>query len=57
MMDQETTQSPPPAFRFLNSDEFAALTQDERIQYLRDALEAIKIGVPLDDMPTTGEQL
>ena len=38
-------------FRFLKHEEFAALTQEERIKYLQSALEAIKGGHPLDDLP------
>ena len=43
---------PGARFRFLRHDEFAALSQEERNRYLRLALEAIKNGHPLDDLPT-----
>lgn len=39
-------------FRFLSHEEFAALSQEERAKYLRLALEAIRGGHPLDDLPS-----
>ena len=41
-----------PPFRFLSHPEFAALSQDERIKYLQQAIEAVKSGIPFENMPT-----
>jgi len=51
-MDDKPTKRAEAPFRFLRPSEFAALTQDERIRYLQQAIEAVKSGRPLDDMPT-----
>jgi hypothetical protein len=51
-MSEKKKDEPKRAlFRFLTQKEFAALTTDERIKYLERALEAIKGGHPLDDLP------
>ena len=41
--------SPPreAPFRFLDLDEFNAMTREKRIEYIRSALAAIKSGRPL----------
>lgn len=44
------------AFRFLKHEEFAALSREERNRYLQRALEAIRSGHPLDDLPTKDPQ-
>jgi hypothetical protein len=38
-------------FRFLTHEELAALPRAEQIKYVALALEAIRSGHPLDDMP------
>jgi len=44
-----------PPFRFLKPEEYEALTQDERAQYLKDALKALKAGRPFD-IPSSSER-
>jgi hypothetical protein len=41
----------PPHFRFLDSKEFVALSAGDRTLYLKQAVEAIKSGAPLDELP------
>jgi hypothetical protein len=55
MMEKESNKK-PPAFRFLRPREFAALTQAEKAKYLSQAIDAVRGGAPLDDMPDKGEQ-
>ena len=38
-------------FRFLSREEFATLSMFERARYLQRAIEAIREGHPLDDLP------
>ena len=49
MKDNELTAKKP--FRFLRPHEFAALTQEEKAKYLQQAIDAVKRGDPLDDLP------
>ena len=42
-------------FRFLKPEEYEALSQDERAEYLKDALKALKAGRPFD-IPSGGER-
>jgi hypothetical protein len=51
MSEKKKEESGAAAFRFLSQKEFAALTTQERIKYLELALEAIKSGHPLDQLP------
>jgi hypothetical protein len=47
----EKEQPPPVPFRFLNHEEFGALSQAERIKYLQLAIEAVKSGAPMQTTP------
>jgi hypothetical protein len=49
-------EKPTEPFRFLTHEEFAALSQDERIKYLKQAIDALKAGRPLDDRAPPDEQ-
>ena len=49
-MEKEQTQ--PVRFRFLNNEEFAGLSQSERISYLELAMDALRGGNPLEIPPT-----
>jgi len=46
MVAGKVPKSDPP-FRFLRPEEFAALTQQERIDYLKQAIQAVTTGRPL----------
>lgn len=46
-----STKKDGAIFRFLKPKEYAALTAAEKARYLQQALEAIKSGAPLDDLP------
>ena len=50
-MSEKKKDESRAVFRFLSQKEFAKLTTDERIKYLEQALEAIKSGHPLDNLP------
>ena len=50
-MIENQHKQPKTDFRFLSHEEFAALAQQERIDYLARALQAIKDGVPLEALP------
>ena len=47
----QAQQKHEPSFRFLTDEEFKALTQDQKIEYLRRAVQAIRDGHPLDGVP------
>jgi hypothetical protein len=49
MVQKEQPQ--PVPFRFLNHEEFGALSQAERIKYLQLAIEAVKSGAPMQTTP------
>ena len=52
---EQTGKKTLPPFRFLKPEEYEALTQDERAEYLRSALKALKDGRPFD-IPSSGER-
>jgi hypothetical protein len=43
-------------FRFLTSEEFGALSQDEKVDYLRRALESIQNGTPPAATPPANDE-
>jgi hypothetical protein len=55
MVAKEQPGKTLPPFRFLKPEEYEALSQDERAQYLKDALKALKAGRPFD-IPSSSER-
>ncbi len=55
MVAKEQSDKTLPPFRFLKPEEYEALSQDERAQYLKDALKALKAGRPFD-IPSSSER-
>lgn len=54
-MDKESPEKNQKPFRFLKPEEFAALKQEEKAKYLQQAIEAVKRGDPLDDIPAKNQ--
>jgi hypothetical protein len=52
---EQSSKKTQVPFRFLKPEEYEALSQDERAEYLKNALEALKAGRPFD-IPSSGER-
>lgn len=48
MAKEQSSKKAQVPFRFLKPDEYEALSQDERAEYLKDALKALQSGRPFD---------